>query len=174
MAKTKIFAETDRYSHADYVHEKAKHRANHRRKLTEHIKQRRMKSTNQYSYGAGYGVVKTEPVRQRIAQHIPAHTEPVHHLESIIRRYWDETEQKLKTYEDFRWVLDGYKTVPARTRIISKYIGERAIKPRLKRWHINKKWYRNQAAKKVRRAPLDANINNSNYKKFYDIKWSIW
>ena len=174
MSKTKIFEETDRYSHTDYLHEKAKHRVSHRRKLTENIKRNRMKSTKIYSYGCGYSVVDTETIKHNELRHVPEKTVPIKHLEKIKHEYWDEKTQKYKTIDDFVWIIDGYKTVPAHTRKVSWSIGKKAIKPRLKRWHINKKWYRNRAARKVRRTPLDTNINGSNYKKFYDVKWAIW
>ena len=174
MSKTKIFKETDRYSHTDYLHEKAKHRVSHRRKLTENIKRNRMKSTKIYSYGCGYSVIDTETIRKRVPKEVPEHAVPIKHWERIKHQYWDEKAQKYKTIDDFKLVIDGYKIIPAYIKMVSKYVGKKTIKPRLKRWHINKKWYRNHAARKVRRTPLDTNINGSNYKKFYDVKWAIW
>ena len=174
MAKPKLAKEIGIFSHADYTHKKAKARTSNRRQLTENIKKQRMKSTKQYSYGAGYGVIDTEPIRERVLRDVPEHTVPIRHLERIQEKYWDEKKQKYRTIETFKWVTDGYKTIPAHTRKVSRYLGEKAVKPHLKRWHINKKWYRNHAARKVRRTPIDTNINNSNYKKFYDIKWAIW
>lgn len=173
MAKIKIFKENDEYSHTDYLHEKAKLRAQNRRKATEHIKQKRMGSTKNYNYLAGYRVVDTRFIFERIPREVPEYTYTTYHTEPIEQTYWDNKKQKYRTIPSVKKILDNV-VIPAHTHMVSKRIGTEQITPRLKRCYVSRKWLKNQANRRVRNCSSDMCLNDSEYKRLYDIKWALW
>lgn len=148
------------------AHEKAKLRRNLRRKEGIHKKQMRINNVKNNVYGInGYYITNTALKTTYETIIVPETRVP-------IKEYYREpVEINGKIYYMLSVRVIGEKSIPEhkkRKAIKHEWI---TIPEKLKRINKTKKWYKKISNKKIR-AGADI-YNGSNYKKVFDLAWSI-
>ena len=152
---------------------KEKIRGSLRRAETEHIKMKRMTYYKKFGYGYRYYVRDSRIIRKREQFDVPERTEPHYHWEVQEKEYSDKQGQ-IHLRKSYERVFDGYRIVPAHTVTRSRIIGEIPSKPYLKEHSDRKKWLKRVATRRVRSAPPDYLYNHGDYKRLYDLWWTLW
>ncbi len=157
-------------------HTKEKLRHSLRRKEEKNIKESRLNAANndEYRYCRGYYVrderyhgryeIRTVPERTEERWHL-SHWETKRHLISdtngdVREVYWPEPIHIIEKV-----------IIPEHEEIVKRCGEYVPIKPYLCRMHITKRFYKRMAAKAARKTAFS---NGANYKKAYDIAWSLW
>ena len=153
--------------------QKEKLRGNLRRVESEKIKKKRMDNARRFGYGYRYYIKDSVVIRRRKTVSIPEHTEPVYHFEMYEKELEGRPGQIYRKCF-YKSVFDGYKTVPEQTITFSKVIEEIPRKPYLKMMNERKKWLKRQGAKRVRNSSQDFLSRHGDYKKLYDLWWTLW
>ena len=152
---------------------KEKIRGSLRRAETEQTKMKRMTYSKKFGCRYRYYVRDSRIIRKREQFDVPERTEPHYHWEVQEKEYSDKHGQ-IHLRKSYERVFDGYRIVPAHTVTRSRIIGEIPCKPYLKEYSDRKKWLKREAARRVRSAPQDCLYNHGDYKRLYDLWWTLW
>lgn len=157
------------------AHYKAKMRRALRRKETIHKKNDRIAKAenNVYGYPAGYYIREEECINEYILVDVPETTVDVFDTSYEMVMYTDYIDGEAYEYPIIVPVRKkiGTKTIPAhkrKQRIDHHYVDLPKIPRRI---NVTKKFYKNYSNRKIRRS--NDIYNHGDYKKVYDVAWSI-
>ena len=150
-------------------------RRSNRRYETRKKKEYRMRRVRN-NHRCYYGIIDSRPIRETVERVQPKRVEPIYEVECVsIRRWdWETSSYYYEPYNIYHKV--GETIIPERVRRWSRIVGETPIKPYLCKYDDGKykKWYRNQAARKVRRSRSTEPLQRGGYKKEYDLWWALY
>jgi hypothetical protein len=155
---------------ADNSHKHEKMKRAQRRKEKANLNAQRIKIDGKYGQ---YQVIDTKDIITVTREYVPEQVVPIRHLVCDTYCYLDKDGNK-QIKEIYRWVETGTKVVPAHYRNVKHHLGEEPIKPYVRKWHVNKKWARKEAARKLRRTNNSELYSKGLFKKVFDVKWSVY
>ena len=177
MFKQSIYADTtSNEKNSIYVHDNLKKKHSRKLQNNRNIKKSRMDKCGKRHYGYKYYIKDEKDLYETFTEEVPAQIKTYYHLEHIKIPYINK-KGKVKYYDKYKRVEDGYEILPKRTVKKRKYIGKQKVTPYLKRWSDSnlKKYYKRYASKKLRRRPVETeNLNKAGFKKLFDMKWTLY